>query len=61
MTFGQAFFLAFLLIVATILIAKRGRKKTIIDERGSPQMRVDAAKAAAAAAEQARKDARGGS
>ena len=58
---GQIFFLAFLLIVATILIAKRGRQKTIIDERGSPQMRVDAAKEAQRVLREAREKDQGGS
>ena len=42
---GQIIFVAFVLVV--LLVARFKQKpKTIIDERGSPQMRVDAAKEA---------------
>ncbi len=42
---GQIIFVAFVLVV--LLVARFKKKaETIIDERGSPQMRVDAAKEA---------------
>ena len=46
MDFGQIAFLAAMAVVVVVLFIKRKAKKTIIDERGSPQMRVDAAKEA---------------
>ncbi len=46
MDFGQIAFLAAMAVVVVVLFIKRKAAKTIIDERGSPQMRVDAAKEA---------------
>ena len=57
---GQIIFVAFLAVVGVFLYFRRA-KKTVIHEGGHPAMRIEAAKEAARLAEQAKKDARGGS